>query len=122
MEAAFRLRADPISVSTAREATRIFVASLLITTEDALVIVTELVSNAVQHGAEPIAFFLSWDGRAVHIEVSDDDPRIDRVHVTPRSASNPHGRGLALTDHLAASWGVHEGPSGFGKTVWAKVV
>ena len=122
MEAAFRFRAVPTTVSIARHATRLFAASLPISADDALVIVTELVSNAVQHGAEPIALRLSWDGRALHIEVSDDDPRIDRVNLTPRSASNPHGRGLALTDHLAASWGVHEGPSSFGKTVWANVV
>jgi anti-sigma regulatory factor (Ser/Thr protein kinase) len=122
MEAALRLRAIPISVSTARDATRGFVASLRISAEDALVIVSELVANAVQHGAEPIALRLSWDGRALHIEVSDDDPRIDRVTPSPHSAYSGHGRGLVLTDRLAASWGVHEGPSGMGKTVWADVV
>jgi anti-sigma regulatory factor (Ser/Thr protein kinase) len=122
VEAAFRLRAVPTSASMARDATRAFVASLRVSADDALVIVTELVSNAVQHGAEPIALRLSWDGRALHIEVSDDDPRIDRVHLTPRSGYDDHGRGLALTDRLAASWGVHEGPIGFSKTVWADVL
>jgi hypothetical protein len=57
-----------------------------------------------------------------HIEVSDDDPRIDRVTPSPHSAYSGHGRGLVLTDRLAASWGVHEVPSGMGKTVWADVV
>ena len=121
MEAAFRFRAVPASVSAARDATRNFIESLPISGEDALVVVSELVANAVSHGAEPVALCLAWDGRALQIEVSDGDPRVECVTQAP-SRGDDCGRGLILTDRLSASWGAHGGPNGHGKTVWAKIV
>jgi anti-sigma regulatory factor (Ser/Thr protein kinase) len=97
-----------------------FIERFPISTDDALVVVSELLSNAVRHGAEPIALRHGWEGRTLRIEVSDGDP--SNVLVTPTaSSSNTNGRGLALTDSLAASWGVHEAPFGRGKTVWATI-
>lgn len=58
MEAAFRLRAFPTSASIARHETRVFTASLPVSADDALVVVTELVANALQHGADPIGLRL----------------------------------------------------------------
>jgi anti-sigma regulatory factor (Ser/Thr protein kinase) len=120
MESAFEFRAVPTSVSAARDATRTFIASLPIT-EDALVVVSELVANAVRHGAEPIALYLAWDGGALRIEVSDGDSRVECVKAVAPSLHNDYGRGLILTDHLATSWGAHAGPRGLGKTVWATI-
>jgi anti-sigma regulatory factor (Ser/Thr protein kinase) len=121
METAFEFRAVPASVAAARDATRTFIASLPIVSEDALVVVSELVANAVRHGVEPIALCLAWDGRVLRIEVSDGDSCVERVKAVAPSAVLDHGRGLVLTDHLAASWGAHEGPRGLGKTVWATI-
>jgi anti-sigma regulatory factor (Ser/Thr protein kinase) len=104
----------------ARRFTRLFVATLPIFGETALLIVSELVANAVQHGSEPIALRLCWDGRTLRVEVSDGDSCVECVKPTPHS-SDEHGRGLALTDHLALSWGAHARPNGKGKTVWATI-
>ncbi len=123
MEAAFGYRGVPTSVSTARRDAQLFIAPLPISTENALVVVSELLSNAVRHGTEPISLRLAWNGRALRIEVSDADPRVERVTKPPPSSpAIEHGRGLALTDHLAANWGAHEARDGRGKTVWATIV
>ena len=119
MEAAFRLRAHPESVATAQNESRVFLSSLPVSSEPALLIVSELVSNAVRHGTEPIGLRLFWDGHELHIEVSDCDPRVDRVTMTPAVKDEDHGRGLSLLDQLASTWGVDAGPSGLSKTVWA---
>jgi anti-sigma regulatory factor (Ser/Thr protein kinase) len=121
MEAAFRYRGVPASVSIARQDAQQFIASLPISTENALVVVSELLSNAVRHSTEPISLRLTWNGRSLRIEVSDADPRVERVTKPPPSPDIEHGRGLALTDHLAASWGAHELRDGRGKTVWATI-
>ena len=121
MEETFRFFAVLATASAAREAMRNFITSLPVSSDDALVVVSELVANAVQHGAEPIALCLAWDGRALRIEVSDGDSCVECVKATPLSAATHHGRGLALTDHLAASWGADANPSGIGKTVWATI-
>ena len=121
MEAAFRLRAVPTSASIARHETRVFTASLPVCADDALVVVTELVANALQHGADPIGLRLAWDGQTLTIEVSDCDPCVEAVTLKSASSSDGHGRGLALTDRLAGNWGTRAAPHGFGKTVWAAI-
>ena len=122
MEAAFQYRGVLTSVSTARHDAQRFIASLPIAAGNALVVVSELLSNAVRHGTEPISLRLAWDGRALRIEVSDADSRVERVTTPPSSSDIEHGRGLTLTNHLAASWGAHEAQDGRGKTVWATIV
>ena len=121
MESTFQLRAVPMSASVARRATRAFVASLPISAEDALVVVSELVSNAVRHGTEPITLFLAWHGHALWIGVSDGDSCVECVKATMASQGADHGRGLALTDRVARSWGTYQAPAGVGKTVWATI-
>jgi anti-sigma regulatory factor (Ser/Thr protein kinase) len=119
METAFRLASTPRSAAKARHATRLFLPGLPINAESVLLIVSELVANAIQHGTEPIDVRLAWDGRVLQIEVSDGDPSIERVTLTPPSARFDHGRGLALTDLLATDWGARSNAD--GKTVWATV-
>ncbi len=86
---------------------------------DVLVVATELVTNAVNHG----------DG-AVRITVARiADPCRVRVEVTDRAARRPlvrepsntrtSGRGMILVAGLAERWGVYDQPG--GKTVWAEV-
>jgi anti-sigma regulatory factor (Ser/Thr protein kinase) len=119
METTFQLRAAPTSVSAARHATRGFGASLPISIDDALVVVSELVTNAVLHGTEPITLCLAWNGQLLWIGVTDGDACVGCVTATRPSAGVDHGRGLALTDHLARSWGTYQAHDGLGKTVWA---
>jgi hypothetical protein len=70
METALRLPSAPRSAATARHAARSFIGGLPIDAESVLLIVSEFVANAVQHGTGPIDVRLAWDGRALHIEVS----------------------------------------------------
>jgi anti-sigma regulatory factor (Ser/Thr protein kinase) len=88
--------------------------------EPALVVLSELVTNAVLHGAEPIQASVSCHEDALRIEVFDGDPDTSElVPVAARDAVDPGGRGLQIVDALSRSWGVTR--RGEGKTVWAEV-
>lgn len=82
-------------------------------------VVTELVTNAVRHGAPPAALSLDCGGEAgVTVRVSDADPHAPQLrHAEPGDLG---GRGIALVDVLSAEWGVDPGPD--GKTVWSRLV
>ena len=88
-------------------------------TDELLLCVSEVVTNAVLHGAEPIEVYVCSDGDLLRIEVSDGGPRTDGV--VPRSAedSRPGGRGLHIVNSLADRWGTTDKDA--GKTVWAEI-
>jgi anti-sigma regulatory factor (Ser/Thr protein kinase) len=86
----------------------------------ATLIVSELVTNAVIHGREPIYLELQIRGDALRIEVYDADANATGVvPPSPRTDATVGGRGLRIVDVLAQEWGVK--PLGQGKTVWASV-
>lgn len=81
--------------------------------EDALVVVTELVGNAVRH-ARPLpvdglagSVRLKWhvSGRRIRIDVTDGGGP-HRPHVQPHSLADTGGRGLAIVSAVARDWGV----------------
>ena len=79
-------------------------------------IASELVTNAMLHGAEPVELTLHCQDGEVTIEVADGDPRVDNVR--PRvDQTGPGGRGLRVVASLADRWGTR--PLRSGKTVWA---
>lgn len=88
--------------------------------EDLLLVVSELVTNAVVHGAEPIVVTVLRTDERVRVEVTDgagdSSPHSDRR--TPNTAD--HGRGLSVVTRLATAWGWRASP-GRGKTVWAEL-
>ena len=79
-------------------------------------IVSELVTNAIAHGAAPVHLTLRYQDGETTIEVADGDPNIDNVRRRFDQAE-PGGKGLHLVASLAKRWGVR--PSPMGKTVWA---
>lgn len=85
--------------------------------ESALVITSELVTNAVLHARTAITLRVEVKGPTVRIEVFDENPRLPVVAPCPPDATS--GRGLALVTALATSWGM-ENRAG-GKVVWAEV-
>ena len=90
------------------------------TREDLLLVVSELVTNAVVHGAEPIGS--RWCARAerVRVEVTDGAAGAS-PHGNPRPPANAEtGRGLSVVTRLAVAWGWRASP-GSGKTVWAEL-
>lgn len=87
--------------------------------EDAELLVTELVSNAYDHGRPPISLRLcQLPNSSLHIDVEDGD----RTHLPQLRASWPdgeRGRGLVLVDQLSRGWGFNV--TARSKVVWAEM-
>ena len=99
----------PSSIAAARQA----VADLLkgthrvpdVVVEDVLLLVSELVTNAVLHAGTHTRVTASvWPGRVV-VAVGDADPH-HAPAVAERGSEATNGRGLMLVDTLATDWGV----------------
>lgn len=74
--------------------------------EDAALLVSELVNNAVLHGIGAICLRVDVDDDGVRVEVSDEG----NVAVAPSPTPGAHGGwGLRIVDELADDWGVLEG-------------
>jgi anti-sigma regulatory factor (Ser/Thr protein kinase) len=91
--------------------------------DDAQVIVSELVTNAIRHGAGPVETRISCEGVYLHMEVHDDGPgRPVRRHATVEDVS---WRGLTVIDGLIRPYGgsliVVNDDTGDGKTVCASI-
>ena len=89
--------------------------------EDAEIITSELVANAVQHACEDgtttIGVTLTHAGTpaAVTVVVSDSSPQVPVRRDTP--AGSEQGRGLQIVEALSAHWGWRY--EGGGKAVFA---
>jgi anti-sigma regulatory factor (Ser/Thr protein kinase) len=86
-------------------------------------IVSELVTNALRHGAGPIQLGISCDLTSLRVEVHDDGS--GRPVRRPVTAGSESGRGLEVVDELLALQGgrrtLHEDAAGAGKTVGAVI-
>jgi two-component sensor histidine kinase len=83
--------------------------------DEALLMVSELVTNAVSHGAPPITVKVSCEeSEGMVVRVSDGSDRIPKPAEPEPHAEN--GRGLFLVDVLSSRWGVE--PTEEGKEVW----
>ncbi|MGC9671197.1 SpoIIE family protein phosphatase [Planosporangium sp. 12N6] len=79
-----------------------------------VLLVSELVTNAVVYGRPPIELRIRRTGGHVVLEVYDAAPFLPRkLRPTPE---DEHGRGLQLVAHLADRWGTR--PTPHGKAVW----
>jgi anti-sigma regulatory factor (Ser/Thr protein kinase) len=89
------------------------------TTDTALLVVSELVTNAVEHAQPPVALHLHRErvGSRVWMGVSDGGPAASEGDWTARCTDDEHGRGLAIVEALTAAHGTvsHRG----GNTHWA---
>jgi anti-sigma regulatory factor (Ser/Thr protein kinase) len=89
--------------------------------DDAAIITSELVANAVQHacqdGTKTIGVILTHAGTpaAVTVAVSDSSPQVPVRRDTP--AGGEQGRGLQIVEALSAHWGWRQ--EGSGKAVFA---
>jgi anti-sigma regulatory factor (Ser/Thr protein kinase) len=120
---AFQLTGGPEACMAARQAVVACDGQLpAAVRHDVLLLVTELVANAVRHaGVGPDRSlgveFRFWP-RRVRVEVVDPGGHFARVHPRPRTA-DPGGWGLVLVERIAARWGVGHGAS--GTRVWFEV-
>ncbi|KOU59716.1 ATP-binding protein [Streptomyces sp. NPDC060334] len=89
-------------------------------TDDVLLLVSEVVSNACLHGGGPGVLVLDRTPERLRIEVTDGNPA-PPVPVPAGSAApgRPGGHGMLIVERLARSWGSRPGPD--GKCVWLEV-
>jgi anti-sigma regulatory factor (Ser/Thr protein kinase) len=85
--------------------------------EDAVLVVSEVVTNAVEHGAGQVRVRLLRRHASVRIEVQDDSPIPPVLLALGRTAER--GRGLHIVTRLAARWGSRRTTA--GKVVWAEL-
>jgi len=85
---------------------------------DALLIVSELVTNAVRHGQPDIVLRLRNNPPRVGGAVEDTGPEMPMPASAAPEAAKPSGRGLLIVDALADEWGVVPREPPPGKAVW----
>jgi two-component sensor histidine kinase len=86
-------------------------------TDRLLLIVNELVSNAIDHARTTCAITVRRTRSLVRVLVADDSPLPPRI--PPQDVNAARGRGLQLVKALASRWGWTARQR--GKTVWAVV-
>ena len=109
------------SVWLARQATRVVLTAwqLASVEENAVLIVSELATNAVRHaeGTDLIALDLVAAPTWLRIEVHDTDRRWPQPRIP--DDFDESGFGFVLVDALAGKWGVRDVEG--GKAVWAEL-
>ena len=111
------LDAEPGQVALARRLVSGYVREQGHDEEDvAVLLVSELVTNAILHGRGPLELRARTTGEALRVEVHDADPRTAPTLSTGVEPTDDGGRGLQLVDILADRWGWAESPA--GKVVW----
>ncbi|MFJ4616741.1 PAS domain S-box protein [Streptomyces sp. NPDC088812] len=110
------LPADPASVREGRAVLHKALTSWDCTdrTDDALLLLSETLTNAVQHAEGPLSLRLHRTATALTVEVGDRSPRLPEPR--PAAEDEESGRGLVLVGALADGWGVR--PTDEGKTTW----
>ena len=78
-------------------------------------VVSELVTNAIRYGGDPIQLRLIYD-RALICEVSDGSST--SPHLRRARTLDEGGRGLLLVAQLTKNWGTRH--TSTGKTIWAE--
>lgn len=121
------IRPDPAEVGRARRWARSRLAGSGIASDESLsetlvLLVSELVTNAVVHTGCPAVLRLSLPGvtaeaATVRLEVADASTRAPVPRCAGDEATN--GRGLALVDGLADRWGWSA--EGAGKRIWCEL-
>lgn len=111
-----RLQPHPASVGAARR----FVRHVLVSAgrddlvEDAELLVSEVVTNAVVHAGTAVELTASVSGNSLYVEVRDGSSHLPGLRNYTAMAGT--GRGLRLLEQLVDRWGVR--PEDDGKTLW----
>lgn len=87
--------------------------------DEALLLISELVTNSVLHGGPTILLSVECDGSGgLKVRVRDGSATAPQRRTS--SPEDENGRGLALVDVISDAWGVEpvDDEYGTGKTVW----
>lgn len=82
--------------------------------DEALLLLSETLTNAVQHAEGPVSLHLRCTAADLTVEVTDRSPHLPQPRLAAEDEES--GRGLLLVRTLADSWGVR--PTDDGKTTW----
>lgn len=82
--------------------------------DDAVLVVSELTTNALLHGSEPTELRLASGSDGLRVEVHDGSRLQPRTHHFGLTSTT--GRGLRLVAAVASDWGTEA--SADGKKVW----
>ena len=119
--AAIALSPIPMSAAVARRFVRSRLDELAVPEpplEDAVLLTSELVTNALLHARTDLEVRLSTSRHRVRVEVHDGDKHRPRASSAPSDATS--GRGLLLVQHVADEWGIDRAVG--GKAVWFEMV
>jgi anti-sigma regulatory factor (Ser/Thr protein kinase) len=72
--------------------------------DDLVLVLNELVANAIDHARTPFSVTVAVTGPAIRIEVADGSARPPRLR--PRDPSSSRGHGLRIVDAIAVAWSV----------------
>lgn len=91
--------------------------------DDVILLVSELVTNAIRHGTGPVELSMIYRGGQLRCEVRDNGAGSPQLR--PATADDTSGRGLELVDRLTAElggdWGIIPGDGHTGKRVYVTV-
>jgi anti-sigma regulatory factor (Ser/Thr protein kinase) len=113
-----RLPAATESVPVARRFARDELRSSAADVDTVVLLVSELVTNAVLHARSDVLLTVADQGGIARVEVSDASPLPPRLHNF--AVESATGRGMKLLDRLAQRWGAVPRKDG-GKVVWFEV-
>lgn len=85
--------------------------------DDAVLIVSEMVTNAIRHGRGRVRLRLRRVANLLRLEVRDASSQLPTL--LPADPDAESGRGLRIVSELASRWGATRMPR--GKIVWAEL-
>jgi anti-sigma regulatory factor (Ser/Thr protein kinase) len=118
--------AVPESIAAARAFTEQTLEAWRVTgrVDDVRLCVSELASNAVNHGTPTedgghvFHVRIDADDTLIRVEVEDDDP-LSTPRVRQPAEGDTGGRGMLIVESLSAAWG-YESHDADGKAVWTE--
>ncbi|TQF05877.1 ATP-binding protein [Kitasatospora acidiphila] len=106
------------TLRTARHRLRDHLTAHGLASDDACLVLSELVGNSLLHGGETAAVAWRLCGDRLHIGVAD--AAAHSLPVIEDACTREGGRGLLLVDQLTEAWGVR--PLGaLGKETWCRL-
>jgi len=123
VDAELRLPPSPNAASQARKFISDFCAAAQLPPaicEDAALLVSELVTNAVIHGRTTATVEVHRPADTLRVTVRDDNPQLPAVGDSPdlnaQTLDTESGRGLLIVSKTAKRWGIEAGAG--GKAIW----